>query len=190
MAVTTPNNFNTNFATNEIGTELFHYDETTKKVHYIAPIVEGADFTRDVEKIDTPELDIDYVPSMSGKATMPTAEYMFNYDVNRYKAVTTCVKANNRGTYIEAWSDGSGMVFTGDGSVGRTKGNPPQISAKINMGFMLWIENLLSLTAEEVAKLQGVFTGAVLTALKPLPFDVASIPDGRISHIKKNFPTV
>lgn len=184
-----PNEYNSNFATNEIGTQLFHYNKTDKKMHYIAPMVEGADFSKDMEKIDTPELDLDYVPSISGKSTLPTAEYIINYDINRNNALSKCVMANSKETYVEAWSDGSGMVFTGDGSLGYPKGNPRTISVKINMGFMMWVENLLSLTEVEAKKLKSVFPEADIAALKPIPFNIESIPEGRISFIKDNYKT-
>lgn len=192
--------FDTTIAIGEYGTQFFYFnpnqgDNATPKFEYALPLVSGGEYGGDTETTDTPELDLDFVPKISGRTTLNDVELTSNYTKARYRRWLQVLDQLHEQVYLEVFSDGSGVVFSGTaGKPTITGGDPRTITATIAPTNMVWISDVTSLeeTTEGVNTLEilkdmldevvnrenDITTGMtpVLTAGNPLPFDSDTIP--------------
>lgn len=185
--------FNEKIAVGDLGTQLFWLNREKGKFEYALPVVSGAEFGGDTESFDAPESDLPYVPKVSGRSSLNDIVYTSNMTPERYARWKAIVDSTEDNTYLEVLSDGSAMMFSGTGGVPRIlSGDVRQIEQAIIAKKMEFIANVLSITADEKTLIQSMMKNdagedITLTATEPLPFDVDSIPSGRISEVEEKY---
>ena len=80
--------FDTEIAIGEYGTQLFWWNATSQKFEYALPLVSGGEYGGETETFEAPEMDLDYVPKISGRTTLDDITLTSNYTKDRYKRWT------------------------------------------------------------------------------------------------------
>ena len=62
--------FNAQIATGDLGTQLFWLNRNKSVLEYALPVQAGADFGGDTETFDAVESDLDYIPKITGRASL------------------------------------------------------------------------------------------------------------------------
>lgn len=182
--------FNEKIAVGDLGTQFFWLNRVTKMFEYALPVVAGSEFGGDTESFDAPESDLPYVPKVSGRSSLNDIVYTSNMTPERYARWKKIVDSTEDNTYLEVLADGSAMMFSGTGGVPRIlSGDVRTIEQTIIAKKMEFVANVLSITADEKTAIQSMMKDdagedITLSASAPLPFDVDSIPSGRISEVE------
>lgn len=184
--------FNGLIAIGDLGTQLFWLNKTSEKFEYALPVVAGAEFGGDTETLEAPESDDPTVAKISGRTTLNDVTYNANYTKDRYKRLLDILDVKNIQTYMEVFSDGSAMIFAGTaGQPTIQSGDVRPIEFTIAPQTEEWVEDIASLTANEIELIQPLLVNAsgkdiTLTAGEPLPFDLDTIPSGRVGYTEEN----
>lgn len=184
-------------AIGEIGTQLFWWNKTDPsaenwKFEYALPLVSGGEYGGDVETIEAPELDLDYVPLLAGRTTLSEVTLTTNYTKARYHRWLQIISTDmeNPSVFLEVFSDNSAALYSGtSGRPTIQGGDVRQIETTVAPSTMVWIEDITNLQNIEGEKtvdiinsvlgLTGTNSTNALTAGGALPFDVDSIPAER-----------
>lgn len=188
--------FNAQIATGDLGTQLFWLNRASgsKKLEYALPVQAGADFGGDTETFDAVESDLDYVPKITGRATLDDVTYTSNFTKERYARWQSITDEKNPQTYVEVLSNGSAMVISATAGNPRImSGDVRTIQATLAPQAEVFVADISKLTEIEVAKLQPYFkddAGQNITLTKDtaLPFDFGSIPTGRLGEAQELAP--
>lgn len=186
--------FNEQIATGDLGTQLFWLNRvsTSKKLEYALPVQAGADFGGDTETFDAVESDLDYIPKITGRASLDDVTYTSNFTKERYARWQSITDERNPQTYVEVLSNGSAMVISATAGNPRImSGDVRTIQATLAPQAEVFVEDIADLTDEEIAKLQPYFkddTGADIDLTNGLPFNFDSIPTGRLGEAQELAP--
>ena len=141
--------FDTTIAIGEYGTQLFWFnpDSTSEKFEYALPLVSGGEYGGDTETIETPELDLDYVAKISARTTLNDITLTSNYTKARYTRWLEILNNRKNQVYMEVFSDGSAVVYSG--TAGRPTiqgGEVRQIETTIAPSNMVWVNDITKVT--------------------------------------------
>lgn len=175
-------NFDTDIAVGEYGTQFFHFNTVSKKFEYALPLVSGGEYGGDTETFDAKEMDLDYVPQIGGRTTLNKVDLTSNYTKDRYARWNEIIDNKVAQAYIEVYSDNSASVYSGTG--GRptiTGGDVRQINVTIAPENLIWVGDINNVTEEEYNELKDMLgIEDVWTSEFKIPFDESSIPNKRI----------
>lgn len=183
--------FNAQIATGDLGTQLFWLNREESVLEYALPVQAGADFGGDTETFDAVESDLDYIPKITGRASLDDVTYTSNFTKERYARWQSITDEKNPQTYVEVLSNGSAMVISATaGNPRLMSGDVRTIQATLAPQAEVFIANIASLTKDEISKIQPYFkdsdgTNITLTENTALPFDLTSIPTGRNGEVSK-----
>lgn len=166
-----------NVAIGDIGTQLFHFNTTSKKFEYLVPVTAGAEFGGDTESFDAPETDLDYVPKVMGRKTLNDISYTINYTAEKYATLRDIAETGRvvPHLYMEVFSDNSAMLYRGTANNPTiTAGDVRQMTYAIIPSYMKWISDIYNLTEEDLLTLEADWYTE-----KALNLDVSTIPDQR-----------
>lgn len=191
--------FDTNIAIGEYGTQLFWWNPTAKKFEYALPLVSGGEYGGDTETFEAPELDLDYVPKISGRTTLDDITLTSNYTKDRYKRWLQILSNTSNQAYLEVFSDNSASLYSG--TAGRPTiqgGDVRQIETTVAPSNMIWVEDVYKIADEatlgQVNDMLGTISGTTYTDLElndSLPFDFDTFPSKRQwTELYKNKPNV
>lgn len=189
--------FDTNIAVGEYGTQLFWFNKTSQKFEYGVPLVSGGEYGGDTETIEAPELDLDYVPKISGRTTLNDVTLTSNYTKDRYRRWLQITSSTDNNVYLEVFSDGSAAMIAGtSGRPTIQGGDVRQIETTIAPSNMIWIEEVTNVTDVEDENtvsavndlLDTIIGGEGLTSAivsgGSLPFDADTLPTKRIQFFQ------
>lgn len=195
-------NFDTNIAIGEYGTQLFWFNPVSEsqKFEYALPLVSGGEYGGDTETIEAPEMDLDYVPKISGRTTLSDVTLTSNYTKDRYKRWTQITSSTDLNVYLEVYSDGSATMFAGtSGRPTIQGGDVRQIETTVAPSNMIWVEDVTKVSDDDKtlsqvnALLKSVVVAknseATYTDIvegETLPFDTATIPDKRVQFYESS----
>lgn len=163
------------------------YYQQQNAFEYALPVVAGAEFGGDTETLEAPESDDPTVAKISGRTTLSDVTYNANYNKTRYERLFEILDVKNVQTYMEVFSDGSAMVFSGTaGQPTIQSGDVRQIEFTIAPQNEYWIKDISSLTEDEIELIEPLLEGASLSSGSALPFDLDSIPAGRVGFTEEN----
>lgn len=189
------NAFNRLVAIGDLGTQLFWLNRETKYFEYALPVVSGAEFGGDTETIDAPESDSNKVSKVSGRTTLNDVTYNSNYTRDRYKRVIAITDSTDTQTYLEVFSDGSAMMFSGTAGIPTLSGEDRKnIEFTIAPQNEQWVEDVFNLSTDDIANIQPMMVDDTeanieLTASEGLPFDIDTIPTSRVSIVEEKYET-
>ena len=149
--------FDNNPAIGEYGTQFFWYNTSTKKFEYALPLVSGGEYGGDTESFEAPEMDLDYVPKISGRTSLNDITLTSNYTSEKYSRWASILSSTTKNTYIEVYSDGSASMYSG--TAGRPTiqgGDVRQIEVSISPSNMVWVSDVNKVTAEEYAEVKDM----------------------------------
>lgn len=178
--------FDANIAIGEYGTQLFWWNATSQKFEYALPLVSGGEYGGDTETFEAPEMDLDYVPKISGRTTLDDITLTSNYTKDRYKRWTEIISNTVNNNYIEVFSDGSATLYSG--TAGRPTiqgGDVRQIETTIAPTNMIWVYDINDVSEEEYAEIKDMLglTGEYSATYK-IPFDTTTLPNKRDQFFK------
>ena len=180
--------FNAQIATGDLGTQLFWLNRNKSVLEYALPVQAGADFGGDTETFDAVESDLDYIPKITGRASLDDVTYTSNFTKERYARWQSITDEKNPQTYVEVLSNGSAMVISATAGDPRLmSGDVRTIQATLAPQAEVFISDITSLTDDEKAKIKPYFKdsdGEDISLATGLPFDFASIPTGRLGEVK------
>lgn len=163
------------------------YYQQVNAFEYALPVVAGAEFGGDTETLEAPESDDPTVAKISGRTTLSDVTYNANYNKTRYKRLLEVLDVKNVQTYMEVFSDGSAMVFSGTaGQPTIQSGDVRQIEFTIAPQNEYWVEDISSLTEDEIELVTPLLNNVSLTSGDALPIDLDSIPSGRVGFTEEN----
>ena len=141
--------FDTTIAIGEYGTQLFWFNPASgaEKFEYALPLVSGGEYGGDTETVETPELDLDYVAKISGRTTLNDITLTSNYTKARYTRWLQILSNLKNQVYMEVFSDGSAVVYSG--TAGRPTiqgGEVRQIETTVAPSNMIWVNDITSVT--------------------------------------------
>lgn len=173
--------FDATIAVGEYGTQFFWYNKNSGKFEYGLPLVSGGEYGGDTETFEAPEMDLDYVPKISGRTTLDDITLTSNYTKDRHKRWLEILSQTDIQSYLEVYSDGSATMYAG--TAGRPTiqgGDVRQIEVTVAPSNMIWIYDVNNVSEEEyeeVADMLGL-EGAYSEGYK-LPFDESTLPNKR-----------
>lgn len=178
--------FDSDIAVGEYGTQLFWFNKDSKKFEYALPLVSGGEYGGDTETFEAPEMDLDYVPKISGRTTLDDITLTSNYTKDRYKRWLEILSNTDAQIYAEVYSDGSASVYSG--TAGRPTiqgGDVRQIETTIAPENLIWVDEVTNIqnasatekTIDQLNDLLQLETD--LVAGGSLPFDNTTIPTKR-----------
>lgn len=178
--------FDTEIAIGEYGTQLFWWNATSQKFEYALPLVSGGEYGGETETFEAPEMDLDYVPKISGRTTLDDITLTSNYTKDRYKRWTQILSNTDIQAYIEVFSDGSGSMYSGtSGRPTIQGGDVRQIEVTIAPTNMIWVEDVNSVSEDEYAQIKAMLSlSAEYSSSYKLPFDETTLPDKREQFFK------
>lgn len=189
--------FDTNIAVGEYGTQLFWFNKTSQLFEYALPLVSGGEYGGDTETIEAPELDLDYVPKISGRTTLNDVTLTSNYTKDRYRRWLQITSSTDNNVYLEVFSDGSAAMIAGtSGRPTIQGGDVRQIETTVAPSNMIWIEEVTKVTDVEDENtvsavndlLDTIIGGDGLTSKlisgNSLPFDTATLPTKRLQFFQ------
>jgi hypothetical protein len=180
--------FNEQIATGDLGTQLFWLNRASdsKQLEYALPVQAGADFGGDTETFDAVESDLDYVPKITGRASLDDVSYTSNFTKERYARWQSITNEKTPQTYVEVLSNGSAMVISATAGNPRImSGDVRTIQATLAPQAEVFVADIENLTEDEIAKIQPYFkdeAGTNIDLTNGLPFDFNSIPTGRLGE--------
>lgn len=190
--------FDTTIAVGEYGTQLFWFnpDEDSEKFEYALPLVSGGEYGGDTETIETPELDLDYVAKISTKTTLNDITLTSNYTKDRYKRWLDILNNLKNQVYMEVFSDGSAVVYSGtSGRPTIQGGDVRQIEVTVAPSNMIWVDDITKIADIDdcidqlndmldavVNEFNDITTGLTteITENGALPIDYDTIPSKRL----------
>ena len=178
--------FDANIAIGEYGTQLFWWNATSQKFEYALPLVSGGEYGGDTETFEAPEMDLDYVPKISGRTTLDDITLTSNYTKDRYKRWTEIISNTVNNNYIEVFSDGSATLYSG--TAGRPTiqgGDVRQIETTIAPTNMIWVYDINDVSEEEYAEIKDMLgLDGEYSATYKIPFDTTTLPNTREQFFK------
>ena len=178
--------FDANIAIGEYGTQLFWWNATSQKFEYALPLVSGGEYGGDTETFEAPEMDLDYVPKISGRTTLDDITLTSNYTKDRYKRWTEIISNTVNNNYIEVFSDGSATLYSG--TAGRPTiqgGDVRQIETTIAPTNMIWVYDINDVSEEEYAEIKDMLgLEGEYSATYKIPFDTTTLPNKREQFFK------
>ena len=178
--------FDANIAIGEYGTQLFWWNATSQKFEYALPLVSGGEYGGDTETFEAPEMDLDYVPKISGRTTLDDITLTSNYTKDRYKRWTEIISNTVNNNYIEVFSDGSATLYSG--TAGRPTiqgGDVRQIETTIAPTNMIWVYDVNDVSEEEYAEIKDMLgLEGEYSATYKIPFDTTTLPNKREQFFK------
>lgn len=172
-------------AIGEYGTQFWWWNKASQKFEYALPLVSGGEYGGDTETFEAPEMDLDYVPKISGRTTLDDITLTSNYTKTRYKRWLQILSNTNIQAYLEVYADGSASMYSG--TAGRPTiqgGDVRQIETTIAPTNMIWIDDITNVTnVENENTIEAI--NSMLTPTVPfengfaIPFDVTTIPAQR-----------
>lgn len=178
--------FDANIAIGEYGTQLFWWNATSQKFEYALPLVSGGEYGGDTETFEAPEMDLDYVPKISGRTTLDDITLTSNYTKDRYKRWTEIISNTVNNNYIEVFSDGSATLYSG--TAGRPTiqgGDVRQIETTIAPTNMIWVYDINDVSEEEYAEIKDMLgLDGEYSATYKIPFDTTTLPNKREQFFK------
>lgn len=178
--------FDANIAIGEYGTQLFWWNATSQKFEYALPLVSGGEYGGDTETFEAPEMDLDYVPKISGRTTLDDITLTSNYTKDRYKRWTEIISNTVNNNYIEVFSDGSATLYSG--TAGRPTiqgGDVRQIETTIAPTNMIWVYDINDVSEEEYAEIKDMLgLNGEYSATYKIPFDTTTLPNKREQFFK------
>ncbi len=189
-------NFDTTIAIGEYGTQLFWFNpsSSSEKFEYALPLVSGGEYGGDTETFEAPELDLDYVAKLAGRTTLNDITLTSNYTKERYARWLEILNNVNKQVYMEAFTDGSAVVYAGtSGRPTIQGGDVRQIEVTVAPSNMIWIDDVTNITDEDtieqlnellddvVNKYNGSTSGMddSISSGDALPIDEDTIPSKR-----------
>lgn len=176
----------TTIAIGEYGTQLFWWNSTSQKFEYALPLVSGGEYGGDTETFEAPEMDLDYVPKISGRTTLDDITLTSNYTKDRHKRWQEILSNTDANDYMEVYSDGSATMYSG--TAGRPTiqgGDVRQIEVTIAPTNMIWIYDINSVDEDEYAEIKDMLglTAEYSSGYK-IPFDTTTLPNKREQFFK------
>lgn len=172
-------------AIGEYGTQFWWWNKTSQKFEYGLPLVSGGEYGGDTETFEAPEMDLDYVPKISGRTTLDDITLTSNYTKDRYKRWLQILSNTDIQAYLEVYSDGSASMYSG--TAGRPTiqgGDVRQIETTIAPTNMIWIDDITNVTdVEDESTVEAI--NNMLNPTTPfvsgfaIPFDDTTIPSQR-----------
>lgn len=171
----------------------------TGAFEYALPVTAGAEFGGDTESFDAPETDLDYIPKVGGRTSLNDIPYTINYTKEKYARASKIISNVIGQVYIEILQDGSCALFKGtSGLPSITAGDVRQITLSITPDYLLVIQDIHNLTADERAKVDALVKELKVlyktedialyeevgdeTKTYPLIIDTSSIPSARTKY--------
>lgn len=188
MSEVNKESFDTTIAIGELGTQFFHFNGTSKKYEYALPLIDGGggEYGGDTETSEAPEMDLSYTPKISGRTTLNDIELTSNYTADRYKKWLEIVSNVDIHNYLELFSDGSAVSYSGTGGMPTiTRGTPRTITETIAPQNVIWIDDVNNVDQETYNELKDMLglTDTWSSNYK-LPFDEDTIPNKRLEFFK------
>lgn len=188
LTTTMRDSFDAKIAIGEYGTQFFWWNGTSQKFEYALPLVSGGEYGGDTETFEAPEMDLDYVPKLSGRTSLNDITLTSHYTKDRYKRWVQILSNVNIQAYLEVYSDGSASLYSG--TAGRPTiqgGDVRKIESTIAPINMVWISDINSIGEDEVSEVNTLLKSVTpsgtsyttLTASSPLPFDKDTLPEKR-----------
>ena len=188
MSEVNKESFDTTIAIGELGTQFFHFNGISKKYEYALPLIDGGggEYGGDTETYEAPEMDLPYTPKISGRTTLNDIELTSNYTADRYKKWKEIVKVDEIGNYLEVFSDGSAVAYSGTGGGPTiTRGNPRTITETIAPQNVIWIDDVNNVDQETYNELKDMLSLTdTWSSNYKLPFDESTIPNKRLEFFK------
>lgn len=179
-----------------VSDSTYTWTSYSRKFEYALPVVSGADFSGDTESFDAPESDNPQVPKVSGRDSLSDIVYTSNLTPQRYNRWKEIVDSTDENTYIEVFSNGSAMMYTGTGGRPRIpSGDVRTIEQTIIPKKEEFIADIFNLSEDDVANIKTMLKDkdGDLTSISSgsaLPIDVDTIPTGRISIVEDKLADV
>ena len=185
MADTYASLFNKKIAVGMLGTQLFVWNKTSKKLVYAVPITDdgGGEYGGDTESFEAPEADLARTPKIAGRQTLDDVTYISNYTADRYKRWREILHPTEPNTFVEVYEDLSAHIVRGSGQFTARQGDPRTIEATVVPEGMGWVEDVTAITESEYADIKDMFENAASAA--DITFDLTSIPANRVSPVKE-----
>ena len=178
--------FDANISVGELGTQLFWFNKKSKKFEYALPLISGGEYGGETETFEAPEMDLDYIPKISGRTSLSDVTLTSNYTQDRYKRWLEILSNTDAQIYAEVYSDGSASVYSGtSGRPTIQGGEVRQIETTIAPENLIWVDDVKNIqnanenekTIDQLNDMLKLDTD--LVAGGSLPFDETTIPAKR-----------
>lgn len=180
--------FDEKIAIGEYGTQLFWWNADDQKFEYALPLVSGGEYGGDTETFEAPELDLDYVPKISGRTTLEDITLTTNYTKVRYSRWLQILSnsSDSPAKYMEVFDDGSASIYAGtSGRPTIQGGDVRQIEVTIAPMNLIWVADINSLTASEAEDVNTVLDPTTdLATGDAIPVNSDTIPSFRTDFFR------